>query len=159
MLCPKQPMNFWEANPDKIAELPELAKTMTAGQIANMWGVTRNTISGKMDRLGIKRPNKPGRPKREMRSTPFRPTPSPSRFHHPWRPPEPTMPRQAPTDVAERVFPHAADIWRLTDKSCRYPLWRDGEPISEKMYCGDSAIKGSPYCAACARVAYWGEQK
>jgi hypothetical protein len=185
----RYPMNFWESNPDKLAELPELSQRMTAGNIAKMWGVTRNTISGKMDRLGIKRPGakpgpKPG-PKPGMRSgrrqgvsaTPFN--------RYLWRPPAVNsvipchrgqscawpacsqdcdgrpgrqMPCQAPTEAAERVFPHATDIWRLTDKSCRYPLWRDDEPISEKMYCADVAIEGLPYCAACARIAYRGER-
>ena len=139
---------------EKVAELRELVKTLTASQIAMKWDVTRNVISGKMDRLGIKRPDVPiKRPQIERRGglshTRMKPAPN-----HPWRPMVVHVPRQAPTEPARERCANPVDIWGLTWKSCRYPLWNGDEPISEKLYCGDAAIEGVPYCLCHAKITF-----
>ena len=145
---------------ERVTELRELAQTMPAGQIAKAWGVNRNVICGKMARLGIKRPAAPYNPRREL------PAPVPRSVtrlrgrddgdggHQATFPPQ--MPRQAPAEAVHESFPEGTDIWQLTNSCCRYPLWRDCEPISQKFYCGGEAVEGLPYCDACARIAFSG---
>src|SRR6478752_4126328 len=137
MLRPRQVIDWTE---ERMAALREMTKTMPAGQIAKTWGVNRNIICGKMARLGIKRPKASPNPRRKL-------------------------PASVPRSVARlrgrddgdgghqaMLRSHKpADIWQLTNSSCRYPLWRDSEPISQKFYCGGEAVEGLPYCDACAR--------
>ena len=140
---------------ERVAELRELVKNLTAGQIAMKWGVSRNVISGKMDRIGLKRPEDPiKRLKRIERRgglshTRMKPAPD-----HPWCPMDVHTPRQDPTEYAGEGSRCPVDIWGLTWKSCRYPLWSGDEPISEKLYCGDAAVDGVPYCPCHAKMAF-----
>jgi hypothetical protein len=136
---------------ERVAELREKAKTLTAGEIARGWDVTRNVICGKMARLGITRPDAPiKRPKSPM------PTPkierrrilAPPRT----KPAPPLVPQQLPIQVPLRPV----DIWHLTSRTCRYPLWHDSEPISEKLYCGGNVVEGLPYCHCHAKITYPG---
>jgi hypothetical protein len=145
---------------ERMSELREMAKTMSAGQIAMKWSVNRNVICGKMARLGIKRPVAPPNPRREL------PAPVPRLVarlrsrddgdggHQATFPPQ--MPRQAPAEATHESFPEGADIWQLTNSTCRYPLWRDSEPISQKFYCGNKAVEGAVYCDCHARIAFSG---
>jgi hypothetical protein len=143
---------------ERIAELREMVKTMPAGQIAKTWGVNRNVICGKMARLGIKRPEAPItrpriptlKPKIERRGgiAPTRLKAAPPLVSQ--------IPHQAPAEATHKRFHKPADIWQLTGSTCRYPLWRDSEPISQKFYCGEVVVEGLPYCDACARVAFSG---
>ncbi len=141
---------------ERIAELRELVKTMTAGQIAIKWDVSRNVISGKMDRLGIKRPEGPiRRPKAPVQRRGglsfIRVKPAPD---HPWRPRVAYEPRQAPTEPDSEGGANPVDICGLTWRSCRWPLWSGDEPISQKLYCGDEAVEGLPYCPSHAKMAF-----
>jgi hypothetical protein len=54
------PHQIIEWTHERVAELREMVKTMSAGQIAMKWDVSRNTICGKMDRLGMRRPQRNG---------------------------------------------------------------------------------------------------
>jgi hypothetical protein len=126
---------------ERVAELREMAQIMPASHIAMKWGVNRNVICGKMARLGIKRPNAPIK-------RPRTPQPKPRVERRvPYQ-----VPRQAPTEATHEGSSKPVDIWQLTSRTCRYPLWRDSEPISEKLYCGDTVVEGLVYCPCHARL-------
>jgi GcrA cell cycle regulator len=113
---------------------------LSAGDIAAQMGTTRNAILGKINRLGISRPERqPSKPK-------LRPAP-----------------RQASLailaddlklmDEAERFLPappkvkHAPGnktIFELEPRDCRFPLGGPMEPAV--LFCGQQALTGRPYC-------------
>jgi GcrA cell cycle regulator len=134
---------------ERVAELRELAQTMTAAQIALKWDVTRNTVIGKMSRLGIvgaggaaiRHPRVPKPARVKLIKLPLAPC---------------QIPHQAPTKAARKSSGKPVDFWHLTGRTCRWPLWRGDEPIGDKFYCGGLAVEGIPYCDCHARTAFSG---
>jgi hypothetical protein len=158
MLCNQQ----IDWTDEKIAELREMAKTMTPSQIGRKWGVTRNTICGKMDRLGIRRLGLRIRRPMVSKPKPLHIAPVPRLVTLPHNqddgdggyPASAPVSRQAPTEATHKSFREPVDIWHLTASACRFPLWHDSEPISQKLYCGDKALEGLPYCPCHAKVCF-----
>jgi GcrA cell cycle regulator len=147
------------------AERVELLKKLwsdglSASQIAaELGGVTRNAVIGKVHRLGLS-----GRAK-----------PAGSSVPRARRPRAPGMPRSGrlltsganalkayPSLAPRRVLPPLEDIvvpislraslLTLTDAMCKWPT---GDPATEDFhFCGHKVREGSPYCEYHSRVAY-----
>ena len=139
---------------------------LSASQIAaQMGGVTRNAVIGKVHRLGLS-----GRAKTS--TAPAQPRP-----RKPARPPSHPMShrppahggaalaahlRAEPQPQAEPLVEYDEDvviplservtIMELRDSMCRWPM---GDPTTpEFRFCGGKAITGLPYCPHHSRIAY-----
>jgi GcrA cell cycle regulator len=133
----------------------------TARQIAIELGVTRNTVIGKVHRLGL-----PGRPKRLAGTMPRRRKPrsrgatmrivrpairgntalASMHAFEPERGPE--------SDVSENIIPigQRCSTLELSEGKCRWPI---GDPSApDFFFCGGRTIEGLPYCGYHARIAY-----
>ncbi len=141
---------------EREAELLELAVAMTAGQIAHKWDVTRNCITGKLDRLARRTGERP----RERK------VPPPPRMlgRHPqandpggvWqRKSKASAPLPPPTEPAGEPSASAVSILGLTANSCRWPLFEGREAMADKLYCGRPvAADRLPYCRHHCVIAY-----
>lgn len=159
--------------PESVVQLKALwADGLSAGAIAaEMGGLSRNAVIGKVHRLGLtgravmRAPRAPA-PPRPQRQAPFRPS-------APKPPPQPkyAAPKKAATDddtglesdgitdiVEDTDIPVAQrkTLIELRADSCRWPV---GDPASSDFFfCGDTSAKRSdvkpmPYCPKhCARA-------
>ncbi|MCB1491030.1 MAG: GcrA family cell cycle regulator [Rhodobiaceae bacterium] len=138
----------------------------SASQIAaQLGGVTRNAVIGKVHRLGLSGRGKSTRPS-TARTKPQRTYRAPSR---PTRSgPLPTVGNAAlSVDIEEAPAPQPearprlqevapvskkASIMQLTDRVCKWPI---GDPQSPEFhFCGNDAQAGTPYCSYHVKVAY-----
>ncbi|GJE53725.1 MULTISPECIES: GcrA family cell cycle regulator [Methylobacterium] len=141
---------------------------LSASQIAaQLGGVTRNAVIGKVHRLGLAGRVKPngaagqvtGRKKPGLEAEaavvlaeePTLPEPPAVISHRP----APNFPLVAPVAVAEPnglAVSERVTIMDLRESMCRWPL---GDPTSPDFrFCGGRAITGLPYCTAHAQIAY-----
>ena len=70
----------------------------------------------------------------------------------PARAPAPAKPASAPKP-AVAWNPARISLMELRSGLCRWPLWADDPPMSEKFYCGDAAIPDRPYCPHCYSIS------
>jgi GcrA cell cycle regulator len=138
------------------------ADGLSASRIAaELGGVSRNSVIGKVHRLGLS-----GRAKSASASVPRQRKP---RTHqHMMRLARPGVrgntalaPMQAiETDlepepaVVENIIPmgQRCSILQLTESTCRWPI---GDPSSaDFFFCGGKSIEGLPYCGYHSRIAY-----
>jgi GcrA cell cycle regulator len=129
-----------------------LAHGQSASQIAKELGdgTTREAVSGKLYRLGVKRPEA-----QRVRALPGRRSPpAPARLTRP-QPPAPPEPKTAPsqlltvpelTDTSTLVPFLAADDWH-----CR---WIDGRKDGVAYVCGKRKARTGAFCAGHAALAY-----
>jgi GcrA cell cycle regulator len=134
---------------------------LSASQIAaELGGITRNAVIGKVHRLGLS-----GRAKSPSASAAARPRKAraPTHLMRVSRPairgntalahaydfePEPEP------ELVDNVIPlgQRRTILELTEDTCRWPI---GDPGStEFFFCGGQAGTGAPYCSYHSRVAY-----
>jgi GcrA cell cycle regulator len=133
----------------------------TAQQIAIELGVTRNSVIGKVHRLGL-----PGRPKRPAGTIPRRRKPRSQRAtmrivrpavrgntalaarHARERQFEPQP------ELIENIIPigQRCSTLELSEGKCRWPIGDPGKP--DFFFCGGKTIEGLPYCGYHARIAY-----
>lgn len=138
---------------------------LSASQIAaELGGVTRNAVIGKVHRLGLSGRAKSvstqnvNRQKRAARpapaAAPARPVRSSQRALS-----EPQMfirsengvTQSAPQDLVAPE-PLRLDLTQLGESTCKWPI---GDPATEDFYfCGHNSKDSGPYCAFHARIAY-----
>jgi GcrA cell cycle regulator len=133
---------------------------LSASQIAaELGGITRNAVIGKVHRLGLS-----GRAKSPSSAAP---RPRKPRTHtHMLRVSRPSMRGNTALahafeyEIAEEpefldnVIPigQRRTILELTEDTCRWPIGDPGS--SDFFFCGGQSLTGLPYCAHHSRVAY-----
>lgn len=157
-------------NDERVELLKKLwSEGLSASQIAaELGGITRNAVIGKVHRLGLsgraKAPAVAARPRKAAR--PEAPAPRPQA---PIRPATigntalapafeelvETAPAPAPeAQPSANIVPmgQRCTIMNLTEATCRWPV---GEPGTDAFYfCGGRSLPGMPYCTTHARMAY-----
>ena len=132
---------------------------LSASQIAaELGGITRNAVIGKVHRLGLS-----GRAKSAVSGVP-RPRKARSSAHL-LRIGRPAIRgntalahayeiEEAEPEVIENIIPigQRRTILELTEQTCRWPV---GDPGSgDFFFCGGNTLDGLPYCAYHSRIAY-----
>ncbi|ARP98655.1 GcrA family cell cycle regulator [Pseudorhodoplanes sinuspersici] len=147
---------------ERVEQLKKLwSDGLSASQIAaELGGITRNAVIGKVHRLGLS-----GRTKAPSASAP---RPRKPRTTHMLRVARPVVrgntalahayaydyevePEQAPV---ENVVPmgQRRTLLELNEQTCRWPI---GDPATQDFYfCGGHALTSLPYCAYHSRIAY-----
>ena len=143
-------------NEERVELLKKLwADGLSASQIAaQLGGVTRNAVIGKVHRLGLS-----GRAKTPSSSVPRvrKPRPSgmrPRMRYHGNNALAPQYEMEQDLDPLANVVPMGPriTILELSESTCRWPI---GEPGKDGFgYCGSKSKDGMPYCPYHARVAY-----
>lgn len=157
---------------ERVERLKSLwSEGLSASQIAaELGGVTRNAVIGKVHRLGLS-----GRAKPQIQAV--RPVSAPR--HKPAAPVRPAAPAQRtsmPMTIgnlviksdeqvelapAPRVLPvvepetityERMSILNLTESTCKWPIGDPGRP--DFFFCGRKSDNGIPYCTYHARIAY-----
>ncbi|HEY3640075.1 MAG TPA: GcrA family cell cycle regulator [Xanthobacteraceae bacterium] len=145
---------------ERVESLKKLwGEGLSASQIAaELGGITRNAVIGKVHRLGLS-----GRAKSPSASPP---RPRKARAAHLMRVSRPALrgntalahaydfePEPEP-ELIDNVIPlgQRRTILELTEETCRWPI---GDPGStDFFFCGGHAGAGTPYCSYHSRVAY-----
>lgn len=135
---------------------------LSASQIAaELGGVTRNAVIGKVHRLGLSGRAKPARSSAPKTRTPRQP----GSVHRKTRVVTATRGNTAikaelQPEVASSPAPvielppvsRRLSIANLTERTCRWPI---GDPSSDDFhFCGNDAEAGSPYCSYHSRIAF-----
>ena len=134
--------------PEKVAEMLELLnKGMSTRMVANTLGITKNSVIGKVHRLGLRGGSFNGWGKKAaeaMVTKKRRHRPRLSMFDMVVRPRPVIKYKEVRLPLTDVPQTHACTIMDLDQGTCHWPLWRDdGE---EKFYCGAS-VDGRTYCA------------
>jgi len=120
--------------PDRIKILMALwAEGISTLEIGRRLGVTKNSVVGKVHRLGL--------PKRQ---SPISSSP---------RTPRVTKPT-TPIRIRPQTVPISANMVKMEKLTTGMCKWPEGEPGHEDFrFCGQPAIENKPYCAThCARA-------
>ncbi|KSV65140.1 GcrA family cell cycle regulator [Sinorhizobium sp. Sb3] len=163
-------MNWTDERVEKLKKL--WSEGLSASQIAaQLGGVSRNAVIGKVHRLSL-----PGRAKAGGSTTaatrPKRPTSAPRAPNYASRVSTRTVARPSGATVlkeeievdlvAEQDFSIQTDVvvpmsrrlelTQLTERTCKWPI---GDPLKEEFhFCGNDSPEASPYCSFHARLAY-----
>ncbi len=143
---------------ERVARLTKLwADGLSASQVAaDLGGVTRNAVIGKVHRLGlsgrVKQPSKAGgRPKRAPRANGYtrtnnRAAPKVSRTNTASAAARPAREELNPPK------PKRLKLIQLTESTCKWPI---GDPQHEDFcFCGHSIKADTPYCEFHCNLAY-----
>jgi GcrA cell cycle regulator len=135
------------------------ADGLSASQIAaELGGITRNAVIGKVHRLGLSGRAKSvsaaaPRPRKARASHMLRISRAAVRGNtalaHAYEFEAETVP-----ELIENIIPigQRRTILELTEQTCRWPIGDPGS--SDFFFCGGNTITGLPYCAYHSRVAY-----
>lgn len=138
---------------DRVGVLKKLWREgLSAAQIAKqLGGVTRNSVIGKVHRLGLTDAGRatPSRPARLAAAR----VPPAARVHRATiAPPRPPRPAPLPPIDLDKIETIGVPINKLERHACRWPI---GDPLSDTFgFCGRKAGDEGPYCVEHARVAY-----
>ena len=119
---------------DRIKTLMALwAEGVSTLEIGRRLGVTKNSVVGKVHRLGL--------PKRQ---SPISSSPRTPRASKP----------TPPIKIRPQTVPVTAEMVKMEELTTGMCKWPEGEPDQEDFrFCGQPAIEGKPYCAVhCARA-------
>lgn len=156
-------MNWTEERVERLKKL--WAEGLSASQIAaDLGGVTRNAVIGKVHRLGLSGRAKPARtsaprprkqrPVRPMRSEPTYASYGNAALKVEMMPVADVEPEVVPLVIETLEVPpeERKTILELTEYTCKWPV---GDPSTEDFYfCGRKSSIGLPYCEHHSRVAY-----
>lgn len=135
---------------EKVEELKALWNAgKSGGQIAAVFGITRNAVIGKIHRLGLYREQRKQRAARAQQISPV-PTPSVSPRIVSADPPFVAIPHVELEDGPPGASPRALTLMGLTSKTCRWPHG-DG-PF---WFCGAPPLPSFPYCEGHCQKAYY----
>lgn len=125
--------------------------SLSYAAIATRLGISKNAVSGKVDRLGLAKRapaggRQGGKPRPRARTTPFRAPPAaPQGLQVPQRAP---VVRQEPKVVECRT-----PLLELGPRSCRWPEG-DGTTDRPFVFCGAHCGDGCSYCSFHSRLAH-----
>ncbi|HZP18915.1 MAG TPA: GcrA family cell cycle regulator [Bauldia sp.] len=137
------------------------AEGLSASQIAaQLGGVTRNAVIGKVHRLGLSGRAKPAssgpRPRKSRVASVHRPSRgyisgnTALKIHA--QPAPRRVPAQVPIEDLVAPISLRVSLLALTDQMCKWPL---GDPATAEFhFCGHRNFNGLPYCEYHSRVAY-----
>lgn len=154
-------MDTWTDERVRQLKALQAAGMMSASEIGNEIGVTRNAVIGKLQRMGLTLKANPGPRAQKSRTSVPSIAATARPIMRPLAEPEPP-PIDAEPDTSD--IPEASEEWfakaelklpgcsimELTGETCRWPL-TDGAPW---RFCGCEPIPGVPYCPAHTRKAY-----
>lgn len=126
--------------PERIARMRELnAEGWSTSEIAaDLGGISRNAVIGKMRRMGIASSN----PQRHRAPNREKARPAPTK-------PQPETP---PKPKARPGPPGGVSLMDLTARTCRYPM---GDPLEAGFaFCGAEVDPTEPYCETHAAKCY-----
>lgn len=151
---------------DRVERLKKLwTDGLSASQIAaELGGVTRNAVIGKVHRLGLSGRGKTSSTVSRARvARPSNPRPKPNNVGGTvgnaalkMQPDDVTLPQVAPRQSRydELVIPisERANIMQLNEHTCRWPI---GDPADKDFhFCGRKSDGDSPYCAYHRKIAF-----
>ncbi|MEM9333144.1 MAG: GcrA family cell cycle regulator [Pseudomonadota bacterium] len=146
---------------ERVAILSKLwADGLSASQIAaELGGVTRNAVIGKVHRLGLSGRAKPSssgvkRVKRAPRSSSYNSRPRSSSRVPALNKGSGGFNNSARNAVEDMVAPVAKKLQlvELSEKTCKWP---HGDPATDDFYfCGNPTKEDAPYCEYHCRLAY-----
>ena len=144
---------------ERVAILSKLwADGLSASQIAaELGGVTRNAVIGKVHRLGLSGRAKPSssgikRTKRAPRSNSYNARPRTTRALTTNK--NGNQNANARTTIDDMVAPKSKklDLVDLTEKTCKWP---HGDPATDDFhFCGHTTKDDEPYCEYHCKMAY-----
>lgn len=134
---------------------------LSASQIAaDLGGVTRNAVIGKVHRLGlsgrVKTNSSVARPKRQPRLNTFpkanRNSPRQPRTASNVTALSTVRSKQNPVEDLTAPEPKRVKLVELTERTCKWPI---GDPQEEDFcFCGHDVKEDTPYCEYHCKVAY-----
>jgi GcrA cell cycle regulator len=132
---------------------------LSASQIAaELGGITRNAVIGKVHRLGLsgraKSPSSSAPRPRKPRAPGMMRLSRPSMRGNTALAPMYEADLESEPELIENIIPigQRCSLLELNDSKCRWPI---GDPGSaEFFFCGGAPVEGLPYCNYHSRVAY-----
>jgi GcrA cell cycle regulator len=146
---------------ERVERLKKLwAEGLSASQIAaELGGITRNAVIGKVHRLGLAgRAKSPAsaapRPRKARASSPMLRISRPSLRGNTALAQLCEAELESQPELADNVIPlgQRRSLLELNDETCRWPIGDPGTP--EFFFCGGQTITSLPYCAYHSRIAY-----
>jgi GcrA cell cycle regulator len=146
---------------DRVELLKKLwADGLSASQIAaELGGITRNAVIGKVHRLGLsgraKSPsNSTPRPRKARASTHMLRVARPSMRGNTALAHDYDMEFEPEPEMLDNIIPlgQRRTILELNEDTCRWPIGDPGN--ADFFFCGGRPTAGMPYCAYHARIAY-----
>jgi GcrA cell cycle regulator len=153
-------------NDERVETLKKLwAEGFSASQIAaQLGGVTRNAVIGKVHRLGLAGRAKPAaasaggtsavRPRKPRGATASLRVSRAAVRGNTALAQAYEMELEAEPELSDNVIPlgQRRSLLELNESTCRWPIGDPGNP--DFFFCGGQAISGLPYCGYHARLAY-----
>lgn len=147
-------MPSYDWSEERVGQLRELCEAgLSSTQIAaELGGITRNAVIGKLARLGVKLKGAPPAHRTNRQTIKLR---QPKRqqvggltlrkFGSPTKPSG-----EEATDLPADFSLNPISLMESKEHHCRWPVSADGEPF---MCCGDEKMRHSSYCARHHRIA------